>query len=287
MDQLAVFNQHRSLLFAIAYRMLGSATDAEDILQEAWIRWQLTQTEVRSPKSFLSCLATRLCIDRLRAARVQREQYVGTWLPEPMISEPHLGDNAELAESLSFAFLRLLECLSPTERAVFLLREVFDYDYSEIAQVVGKSVANCRQIVRRSRQHLALRRPGIAPPAQQKTEMVEQFLQRWTQGDLPGLMQLLAEDVIFWSDGGGKATAAEYPLKGDRKVARFLVAVRRSRLFPPLHSQRVAINDQPGILNTVTGNPQSTFSFEFVDRRIQTIFAVVNPAKLKAAQLLN
>jgi RNA polymerase sigma-70 factor, ECF subfamily len=272
------------LLFAIAYRMLSSATDTEDILQEAWIRWQMTSVEVRLPKSFLSCLVTRLCIDRLRSARVQREQYIGVWLPEPLLAEPSPspGENAELAESLSFAFLMLLECLSPTERAVFLLREVFDYDYPEIAKAVGKSVPNCRQIVRRSRQHLALRRPSIMPSLNQKQEMVEQFLTSWKQGDLPNLIKLMTEDVTFWSDGGGQVTAAERPLQGGQKVARFLVAVRRSPRFPPLDSQVVLINHHPGILNTAIGNLQSTFSFEFGDRQIRSIFAVVNPAKLKA-----
>ena len=286
MERLEIFNQHRSLLFAIAYRMLGSATDAEDMLQEAWIRWQLTQAIAQSPKAFLSSLITRLCIDRLRSARVQREKYVGIWLPEPLIAdlinEP--GNNAELAESLSFAFLMLLECLSPTERAIFLLREVFDYDYSEIAKTVGKSIPNCRQIVRRARQHLVIRRPRISLSLQQKEEIIEQFLISWNQGDLHQLIALMAEDITFFSDGGGQVTAAQQPLKGCQKVARFLVAIRRSRLIPAFNSNIVQINDRPGILNTVEGQPQSTFSFEFSGKRIQAIFAVVNPEKLKAVK---
>jgi len=287
MERLEIFNQYRSLMFAIAYRMLGSATDAEDMVQEAWIRWQSTQTIVRSPKAFLSSLITRLCIDQLRSARVQREKYVGVWLPEPLITEAisELGDNAELAESLSFAFLTLLECLSPTERAVFLLREVFDYDYSDIAKIVGKNIPNCRQIVRRARQHLILRRPSISPSLQQKEEMVKQFVMSWDQGDLHKLIELMAEDVTFWSDGGGQVTAAERPLQGCQKVARFLVALRRSRLIPLLHPQIGRIYDRPGILHVVEGHPQSTVSFEFSGRSIQSIFAVVNPEKLKGAKL--
>lgn len=287
MERLEIFNQHRSLLFAIAYRMLGSATDAEDMVQEAWIRWQSTQTSVQSPKAFLSSLITRLCIDQLRSARVQREKYVGIWLPEPLMTEAmsESGDNAELAESLSFAFLTLLECLSPIERAIFLLREVFDYDYSDIAMTVGKSTSNCRQIVRRARQHLVLRRPSISSSPQQKEEIVEQFLTSWNQGDLHTLIALMAEDVTFWSDGGGQVTAAQRPLQGCQKVARFLVALRRSRLIPILDPQIVRINDQPGILNVVEGNPQSTFSFEFSGQSIQSIFAVVNPQKLKGVKL--
>jgi len=287
MERLETFNQYRSLMFAIAYRMLGSATDAEDMVQEAWIRWQSTQTSVQSPKAFLSSLITRLSIDQLRSARVQREKYVGIWLPEPLMTEAmnERGDNAELAESLSFAFLTLLECLSPTERAIFLLREVFDYDYSDIAMIVGKSTSNCRQSVRRARQHLVLRRPSISSSPRQKEEIIEQFLTSWNQGDLHTLIALMAEDVTFWSDGGGQVTAAQHPLKGCQKVARFLVALRRSRLIPILDPQIVRINDQPGILTVVEGNPQSTFSFEFSGQSIQSIFAVVNPQKLKGVKL--
>ena len=287
MQRLEIFNQYRSLLFAIAYRMLGSHADAEDMVQETWIRWQSTQAVVQSPKAFLSSIITRLCIDRLRLARVQREKYVGIWLPEPLMTEPiyQSEDHAELAESLSFAFLTLLECLSPTERAIFLLREVFDYDYSEIAITVGKSIPNCRQIVCRARQHLVLRRPGISPSLQQKEKIVEAFLASWNQGDVQQLIALMAEDITFWSDGGGQATAAHHPLQGCRKVARFLIAIRRSRLIPMLHPQIVQINDQPGIVNVVEGNTQSTFSFEFSDQIIQSIFAVVNPEKLKGVKL--
>lgn len=287
MERLEMFNQYRSLLFAIAYRMLGSVADAEDMVQEAWIRWQSTQTIVQSPKAFLSSLITRLCIDQLRSARLQREKYVGVWLPEPLVTEAmgESGDSAELADSLSFAFLTLLECLSPTERAVFLLREVFDYDYSDIANTVGKSIPNCRQIVRRARQHLVLRRPSISVSSQQKEEIIEQFLTSWNQGDLHKLIALMAEDITFWSDGGGQVMAAQRPLQGCQKVARFLIAIQRSRLVPVLNSKIAQINDQPGILNTVGGNPQSTFSFEFSGQSIQSIFAVVNPEKLKGVKL--
>ncbi|MGF1524634.1 MAG: RNA polymerase sigma-70 factor [Leptolyngbyaceae cyanobacterium] len=287
MERLEIFNQYRSLLFAIAYRMLGSHADAEDMLQETWIRWQSTQTVVQSPKAFLSSIITRLCIDRLRLARVKREKYVGIWLPEPLITEKtnQSEDHAELAESLSFAFLTLLECLSPNERAIFLLREVFGYDYSEISKTVGKSIPNCRQIFRRARQHLVLRRPSINPSLEQKEKIVEKFLVSWNQGDLHQLIALMAEDITFCSDGGGQATAAHYPLEGVQKVARFLIAIRRSRLIPAFYPQIVKINDQPGILNIVEGSTQSAFSFEFSDQAIKSIFAVVNPEKLRGAKL--
>jgi RNA polymerase sigma-70 factor, ECF subfamily len=291
MERLEIFNQYRSLLFAIAYRMLGSVTEAEDIMQEAWIRWQSTESIVQSPKAFLSSVVTRLCIDLLRSARVKREQYIGTWLPEPLITEP-AEDCAELAESLSFAFLMLIECLSPTERAIFLLREVFDYDYEAIAKTVGKSIPNCRQIVRRARHHLVLRRPSMlfqshsvnASNSHNKDILVEQFLAYWNQGDLQGLIALMSEDVTFWSDGGGKVVAAEKPLFGCLKVARFLVAIRRSRLTPTLVSQAVKVNGQPGVVNIVDEKTHSTFSFEFVGDRINSIFAVVNPEKLGAVK---
>jgi RNA polymerase sigma-70 factor (ECF subfamily) len=263
--------------------MLGSVTEAEDIVQEAWIRWQSTESIVQSPKAFLSSVVTRLCIDHLRSARVKREQYTGTWLPEPLITEP-AEDCAELAESLSFAFLMLLECLSPTERAVFLLREIFDYDYEAIAKTVGKSSSNCRQIVRRARHHLVLRRPKIASNSHNNDILVEQFLAYWNHGDLQGLIALMAEDITFWSDGGGKVVAAQKPLFGCLKVARFLVAIRLSRLTPVLFSQVAKINGQPGVVNIVDEKPHSTFSFEFVGDRIQSIFAVVNPEKLGAVK---
>jgi RNA polymerase sigma-70 factor, ECF subfamily len=291
MNRLDLFNQYRALLFAIAYRMLGSVTEAEDIVQEAWIRWQSTDSIVQSPKAFLSSVVTRLCIDHLRSVRVKREQYTGTWLPEPLITEPS-EDCAEVAESLSVAFLMLLECLSPTERAVFLLREVFDYDYEAIAKTVGKSIPNCRQIVRRARHHLVLRRPVMlfqshsvnASNSHKKDILVEQFIAYWNQGDLQGLIALMAEDVTFWSDGGGKVIAAQKPLFGCLKVARFLVAIRYSRLTPTLVSQAVQVNGQPGIVNIVDEKTHSTFSFEFVGDRIQSIFAVVNPEKLGAVK---
>lgn len=285
MDALAVFNEYRSLLFAIAYRMLGSVSDAEDILQEVWIRWQSSSVEVRSPKSFLSSITTRLCIDQLRSARKQREQYVGTWLPEPIATGNEPQGQIELAESLSFAFLTLLECLSPTERAVFLLREVFDYDYGAIAEVVGKSIVNCRQIARRARLQLSTNsasQPYHPPSSPEQTATVTQFLQCWHQGDINGLVNLMAPEVSFYSDGGGKANTARRPLRGIQKVSRFLVAIQTSRLIPKFRSEVVELNGQSGILNHIQGQTQSVFNFSVEQQKIQTILAVVNPDKLRA-----
>lgn len=288
MNRLEVFNKHRALLFAIAYRMLSSVADAEDMVQEAWLRWQATETAVQTPKSYLSKLITRLCIDHLRSARVQREQYIGPWLPEPILTEP-LDDGMnqiELADSLSFAFLMLLECLSPTERAIFLLREVFEYDYAEIASIVNKSVPNCRQIVRRARQHLILRRPTINTEVQRQEKLIEQFLSSWNQGDVHSLIALMAEDITFWGDGGGQVVAVRQPLQGALKVARFLAAIRRSNLLPTLTPQQVSINGQSGLVNYVNGKPHSVFTFDVQGNAIQAIFAVVNPMKLRQLMIL-
>ena len=223
MNRLEVFNQHRPLLFGIAYRMLGSVADAEDIVQDTWLRWQSVKETVQSPKAFMSSLVTRLCIDHLRSARVRREQYVGTWLPEPLIAESIScsEDGAELAESISFAFLTLLECLSPTQRAIFLLREVFDYDYADIAKIVNKSVSNCLQINHRARDRLTLRRPNITLSSQRQQELIEEFIITWNQGDVHKLIAMMADDIAFWADGGGQVIAVQKPLSD--VISKYLI----------------------------------------------------------------
>jgi RNA polymerase sigma-70 factor (ECF subfamily) len=233
-DRFEAFDEHRNLLFSIAYRMLGSVADAEDLVQETFLRWQDAEPgEVKSPRAFLSTVITRLCINHLRSARVRREQYVGPWLPEPLLTargaDPE-GD-ARRAESLSMAFLVLLESLSPVERSVFLLREVFDYDYPEIAQVVGKSEVNCRQTLRRARQYVVERRPRFDPSPSQREQLTSQFLKASAEGDMQGLLALLAEDVALWSDGGGKASAALRPIWGADRVVRFMLGSLR-KLVP-------------------------------------------------------
>lgn len=283
MNSFEQFNKHRPLLFAIAYRMLSSVADAEDMVQETFLRWQqVSEAKVTSPKNYLVSIITHLCIDRLRSARVQREQYIGTWLPEPIVttatSDP--AEKVELADSLSTAFLVLLESLSPTERAVFLLREVFDYDYSQVGQIVNKTPANCRQILRRARQHLATRRSHFDVRPQPQEQITEKFLQAWNCGDLQGLLALLAEDITLYSDSGGKAIAAVKPLHKAAKVARFLIAIRRSKRAPVFVSQLTLINHQPGIINYVNNCPHSILTCEIVDGQIQSIYIVVNPEKL-------
>jgi RNA polymerase sigma-70 factor, ECF subfamily len=282
MSTLDDFNHHRPLLFSIAYRMLGTVTDAEDMVQETFLRWQQTTKEtVRSAKTYLATIITRLCIDHLRSAHVQREQYVGTWLPEPMLTQQsdNPTDLMELADSLSIAFLAVLERLSPIERAVFLLRDVFEYDYDEISQIVSKNPTNCRQILKRAKGHLADQRPRFPVSRLQKEQTIAQFLEASTRGDLQDLLLLLAKDVTFYSDGGGKVIAAIKPIHGNVKVARMLSAIRRKWLANAVY-RLVDINGQPGIIQYLDGNIHSVITFEIADDCIQSIYSVRNPDKL-------
>jgi RNA polymerase sigma-70 factor (ECF subfamily) len=275
-----LFDRHRPLLFSIAYRMLGSVMDAEDVVQEAFLRWQRApRAEVRSPKAYLSAVVTRLCIDQLRTARTRREEYVGPWLPEPLPTEP---DTSAIDESLSMAFLVLLESLNPTERAVFLLREVFDYDYEEISRLVGKSEANCRQIARRARDSVAARRPRFECSPEQEERLMGSFLEASLGGDMEGLVSVLSEDVTLWSDGGGKTRAALNPIHGADRVSRFLFGILR-QAPPGLVIRRARVNGRPGIIGYFAdGRPQSVTTLEVADGRIRAIRIVVNPEKLRA-----
>ncbi|HRQ41128.1 MAG TPA: RNA polymerase sigma-70 factor [Chloroflexota bacterium] len=288
MQQTDTFNSYRAYLFAIAYRMLGSVMDAEDMVQEAYLRWQNSdEAAIESPKSYLATIITRLCIDHLRSAKVQRETYVGEWLPEPLLLDPMppQEDMAALSDTLSIAFLVLLETLSPTERAVFLLREVFDYDYAEIAEMVGKSEANCRQMVRRAKQHLADGRPRFqATPAEQQ-HITWQFAQACVQGDMAGLLALLAEDVVEYSDGGGQVVAAIKPVRGADKVARFFLGLMKK--LPDSLAHRLTIaNGRPAIISYIDGAPVNVTILDIDDGRIQRIYNIVNPDKLRHIQRL-
>src|SRR5207245_575840 len=223
--RLATFDQYRSLLFSIAYRMLGSVADAEDMLQEAFIRWQQSREQViHSPRAFLVTIISRLCINHLQSARVQREEYFGQWLPEPIVTGPAADPSAtsQIDDSLSIAFLLLLERLTPVERAVFLLREVFEHEYEEIAGILKQSEVACRQILRRARQHLAENRPRFVPSREQRADLLRRFLDASSRGDLDGLVALLHKDVVLYADSGGKATAIPRPICGPEHVARFI-----------------------------------------------------------------
>jgi RNA polymerase sigma-70 factor (ECF subfamily) len=281
-DRAEIFDRHRPLLFSIAYRMLGSVLDAEDVVQEAYLRWQrVSEAEIRSPRAYLSAVVTHLCIDQLRSAKARREEYVGPWLPEPLLTEP-APDAAVLDESLSMAFLVLLESLTPTERAVFLLREVFDYDYDEISRLVGTREENCRQIARRARQSVAARRPRFESSPEQEERLMESFLEACFGGDMEGLLALLSEDVTLWSDGGGKTRAALNPIHGADKVARFLFGILR-KAPPGFIVRRASINGRPGLSGYVEdGRPQSVVTFDVAEGSIRAIRLVVNPEKLRA-----
>lgn len=284
--RLEEFDQYRSLLFAIAYRMLGSIMDAEDMVQETFIRWQqASDKKIKSTKAYLTTIVTRLCIDRLRSARVQREKYVGPWLPEPIVTEGSTDPAAtvELADSLALAFLILLERLSPTERAVFLLREAFGYNYGEISRIVDKSAANCRQIRRRARQHLIEQRPRYPASPQQQEQLTHEFMMACQKGDFQGLLDLLAEDITLWSDGGGQVVACLKPLHGAAKIAGFLRAIHRRhhQLGLNMNVEQATVNGQPGLLYTCGDRIESVVAVKIAVGKIQSLYFMRNPDKLE------
>lgn len=287
--KLAAFTQYRSLLFSIAYRMLGSVSDAEDMVQEAFLRWQQPTAEiVESPRAFLVTIISRLCINQLQSARARREEYVGQWLPEPLITDS--GSNpfevVKVDESLSMAFLVLLERLTPMERAVFLLRDVFDYQYVEIAAVLNQSEVNCRQIMRRARQHVSTNRPRFEASERKRNDLLDRFLVATQTGDINSLSALLASDVVLHSDGGGKAVAVPKAVRGAGNVARGILG-GLSRLVPKDLVKRIAsINGEPGIINYLDGRPHSVLILGLAEDHIQTIYIVTNPGKLSHLSVL-
>lgn len=283
MDSTKVFDEHRGLLFSIAYRMLGSAADAEDMVQDAFLRWQeAPEQSVESPRAYLSTIVTRLCINQLQSARAVRETYIGPWLPEPLASEALGPDRmVSMADSLSMAFLVLLETLSPVERAVFLLREVFDYEFVEIARIVEKSEANCRQILRRARKQLGHKRVRRHKNEQQKERLVQQFVQATLNGNMEDLLSLLAKDIILYSDGGGKVAAALNPIYGADKVTRFLIGIRNKGNLAFSGVRIARVNGEPAILTYVHGRLNSVTFCEVENDRIQKLFSISNPDKLR------
>jgi RNA polymerase sigma-70 factor (ECF subfamily) len=280
---LATFDQYRSLLFSIAYRMLGSVADAEDMLQETFIRWQQSREDnIESPRAFLVTIISRLCINHLQSARVRREEYVGEWLPEPIVTDPGSDPFGiiKVDESLSMAFLVLLERLTPIERAVFLLREVFECEYSEIGNVVDQSETNCRQILRRARQHVSAMRPCFKAPAGKRTDLFERFLEAVETGEMSGLIELLSKDVVLHSDGGGKAVAVPNEVRGADKVARGILGGLQRLVPKTLVRKLVRINGAPGLVNYLQGKPHSVLTLDIQDGRIREIYIVTNPEKL-------
>jgi RNA polymerase sigma-70 factor, ECF subfamily len=276
----ATFETYRPLLFSIAYRMLGSASQAEDVVQDAWLRArQDDQAEVRSVRAYLTTIVTRLCIDHLRSAERTRMEYPGPWLPEPL-AEPNQ-ESAELASSLTMAFLVLLEQLAPTERAVFLLREVFDLEFDEIAKAIDKSEANTRQILARARGRLRDARPRFTASRRESEEVVRHFRHACVTGDVGELMAVLHGDATLVSDGGGKAAAATRPLLGADRIAKFVFGYARKLHYSEADFQLVTINGTPGLLMRHPVAGSGTYSFDIVDGRIRAIYIMRNPDKLR------
>jgi RNA polymerase sigma-70 factor, ECF subfamily len=282
---LETFLELRSSLFGVAYRMLGSAIDAEDIVQEAYVRWSKDRPgEINAPSAYLTTIVTRLCIDQLRSARVQRETYKGPWLPEPVeVEAREPGENVELADSLSLAFLVLLEELQPVERATFLLHDVFDYPYDEIAGIVDRTEAACRQMVSRARRRVDAPRRRFDADHAHGRELTRRFLVACGTGDLEGLLSLLADDVTVWTDGGGKVRAAMRPVTGPHRSARFMLSVAK-RIPAGASIREVDLNGQPGAVFEENGRVTGAFTLDTRQDRIVGIRVVTNPDKLIALQ---
>ena len=280
------FEAHRSLLFAMAYRMVGSAMAAEDIVQEAYLRYRATSPEsIRALKSFLTTIVHHLCLDHLKSAQVQRETYIGPWLPEPIITGDSASQRALLQqitdrESISMAFLVLLESLSPLERAVFLLREVFDYQYAEIAQIIERNEAACRQLFSRAKKHIRDHRPRFPASPEVHAKMVSHFMEAWLAGDVDGLMNILTEDVTVWSDSGGKVSGAvQHPIVGRDKVARGIIGLL-ARAPDGTTIEVIEANGLPALLIRVKGQIFSVLTLEVASSLIRAMRNIANPDKL-------
>ncbi|MCM2391648.1 RNA polymerase sigma factor SigJ [Streptomyces albipurpureus] len=288
-----VFEEHRPVLMAVAYRMLGRAADAEDVVQEAWLRWSAREagdgaaaSEVREPRAYLVRIATRLAIDRLRRIRSRRESYAGPWLPEPISTDlaatiPDVAERAVLAESVSFAVLVVLESLSPLERAVFVLREAFGYPYGEIAVTLDRSEAAVRQLAGRARRHVEERRPRYDVDPEECRDLTERFLTAASGGDLDALLVLLAPDVRLVGDSGGKSRGPLRIMAGSDRIGRFLVAIARTPI-PDAEFLFAEINGAPALLALSAGKPDTVVQLEIANGLIQCIYIVRNPDKLAA-----
>jgi RNA polymerase sigma-70 factor (TIGR02957 family) len=293
-DAVRVFDRHRGLLVSVAYRILGSVTDAEDAVQEAWLRWSsVDHSGIVDPRAFLVRVTTRLAIDRLRRVKARRDSYVGPWLPEPILTSRDVAEDVALAESVSMAMLVVLETLSPLERAVFVLREAFGMPYAEIGEVVGRKEEAVRQLARRARDHVRERRSRFEADQTEQHRVTERFLEAASSGDLEALMGVLAPGVTLVADGGGRALAPRRPIRGAEKVARFLLAVateeRMARFLRSVGSEPVAadlrvhmapVNGGPGVVITSRGRPVSALVLDVIGGAVQTIHLVANPEKL-------
>jgi RNA polymerase sigma-70 factor, ECF subfamily len=283
-ELLAQFEQERDRLTRLAYRMLGTQADADDVVQEAFLRWtSADRSDVRSPQAFLSTTVTRLSIDRRREIDARKEQYVGPWLPEPVVewdtSEPN---RMETAEAVSLAIMHVLESLSPAERAAYLLRTMFDYDYSEIAAVIEKSEPNCRQLVSRAEAHVLSERPRFEPSAEDVRRITDEFLTACTTGNLDGLVQLLHDDAVMLSDGGGRATAARVPVVGADHVGRFFLGIFK-KAPPTARLAPCRVNGQPGYAMYLGDELVTIMAVDIREGRIKRLFMIRNPDKLARA----
>lgn len=280
----ALFEEHRRRLFDIAYRMLGSVTDAQDMVQETYVRWQQAAiADIRSPRAWLTTAITRLCLNHLQRARVQREAYVGPWLPEPLVDEyaPDPAEASQRDDTLSLALLVLLETLTPTERAVFILRESFDYEFSEIAEVVGKSETNCRQIMTRARKHVEKRRPRYDVSKTDVEKIVVSFLEALKTGDIATVLASMAENVDLVADAGDKPGALLRPLQGAQTVACAMAHAARKHYAPTDEMRRAVINGFPGVIRYREGQAQSVLALGIAGGRIRSVFIISNPDKLR------
>lgn len=275
------FVTHRGLLFTVAYELLGSAADAEDVLQESWLRWsRVDRATVHDARAYLVRIVTRQALNQLRAVSRRREDYIGEWLPEPLLTSPDVADDVELAEHVSIAMLTVLETLGPTERAVFVLREVFDVPYDEIAAAVDKTPAAVRQIAHRARDHVAARRPRVRVERGEQEEVVARFVAAVNSGDVQALMDVLAPDVVSVADGGGVVRgAARRPIVGAEKIARYLVG-GIAKLEVPFSASAVWVNGRPGMRGEIGGSLAGAVSVEIEQGRITRIYSIANPAKL-------
>jgi len=285
MKQEEIVQTYRPLLFSIAYNMLGSVMDAEDCVQETFLRWYAASRDqeaevIQNPKGYLCTVITRVCIDELRQARRQRESYVGVWLPEPLVTE-EMSTRMEQKEILSITLLHVLETLSPLQRAVFLLRQVFEYDYAEIAHMVQKSAVHCRQVMWQARHALSGNRQQDGPRSSQHSLIVQRFLDAYEHGDIESLLSVLADDVALYTDGGGKAKAARKPLYGAFKAARFLLAVKHKVSELIVYRRLARINGQPGIISYQQEVPYSVMVFDIAEQKIREVNVIVNPDKLR------
>jgi RNA polymerase sigma-70 factor (TIGR02957 family) len=273
----------RGYAFAVAYRMLGSVGEAEDVVQEAMIRLHAAdRSEVRSPTAYTATVTTRLALDELRSARARRERYVGTWLPEPVLGEPGPAERAELRESLAAAFLLVLETLGPVERAVFVLHDLFDLPYGEVAEVVDRSEATCRQTAARARRHVAARQQRYDPPAEQRDRLVRRFFAALDAGDVAGLERMLAADVVFHGDGGGKGPAIKQPVFGPLRVARLLAGIVRQAQRYGLRLEPAVVNDGPGArMLDPDDRLLNVLALDVRDGQVVAVRSVINPDKLR------